>query len=142
MKDASRLYLCALCKVQVTICRQCDRGNIYCRDCAAPARKNSMREAGVRYQTSKQGRMKHAARQMRYRKRQMKKVTHQGSPSTKLFLSLKKVAHSVSVKSKCINQPHHCHHCNREVGKFLRQGFLSTVKKKRIGLIGVYALGP
>jgi hypothetical protein len=46
----------------------CDRGQVYCTgDCAKKARRQSMREAGRRYQASKKGQLAHAARQRRYR---------------------------------------------------------------------------
>jgi hypothetical protein len=46
----------------------CDRGQVYCTgDCAKKARRQSMREAGRRYQASKKGRLAHAARQRKYR---------------------------------------------------------------------------
>ena len=75
-----RFFLCAGCQVHVFVCRHCDRGQIYCAGtCAQEARQCSQQEAGRRYQASSPGRMKRAARNMRYRARQ-KIVTHQGSP--------------------------------------------------------------
>lgn len=64
-KATGRLYLCARCRAQVFICRRCDRGNRYCRDCAADARRDSVREAGHRYQRTRRGRFAHAARARR-----------------------------------------------------------------------------
>lgn len=78
---SGRLYLCARCRAQVFVCRQCDRGNRYCRDCAAHARRDSVREAGQRYQRSRRGRFAHAARARRYRVRRQF-VTHHGSPDS------------------------------------------------------------
>jgi hypothetical protein len=76
----ARLYLCGRCRVQVLICRCCDRGQIYCAGgCAQEARHQAQREAGQRYQASRRGRLAHAARSGRWRARQ-KNVTHQGSP--------------------------------------------------------------
>lgn len=74
-----RLYLCARCRAQVFICRRSDRGNRYCHDCAAHARRDSVREAGQRYQLSRRGRFAHAARARRYRARRQI-VAHHGSP--------------------------------------------------------------
>jgi hypothetical protein len=75
-----RLFLCARCRAQVLICSCCDRGNIYCeQDCAQRSRREAQREAGRRYQSTRQGRRKHAERARAYRARQQK-VTHQGSP--------------------------------------------------------------
>ncbi len=78
MLPTGRLYVCAHCRVQVFICRRCDRGQRYCRACAQEARRASVREAGRRYQRSHQGRFAHAARTRRWRALQ-KNVTHQGS---------------------------------------------------------------
>ena len=73
------MYLCARCRVQVVVCRRCDRGQIYCdRSCAARARGAAQRAAGQRYQASRPGRFAHAARARRYRIGR-KIVTHQGS---------------------------------------------------------------
>ena len=79
MESTGRLFLCACCREQVLICRRCDRGQRYCRTCAKEARRASVREAGRRYQQSRQGRFAHAARSRLHRERN-KKVTHQGSP--------------------------------------------------------------
>jgi len=79
MENTARLYNCARCHRQVTICSHCDRGNIYCgKSCADRARSTSLRAAGKRYQRTRRGRFNHAERQRRYRSRS-KKVTHQGS---------------------------------------------------------------
>lgn len=85
--DTARLYQCARCRAQTVICRCCDRGNLYCPECALPAYQDARRRASRRYQNSQQGRLKHAARQRRYRERQAAKVTHSGSPETKSHLS-------------------------------------------------------
>lgn len=75
-----RLFLCARCRAQVLICSHCDRGQRYCADgCAWEARRRSQREAGRRYQRSRDGRFACAERNRRYRARR-KIVTHQGSP--------------------------------------------------------------
>ncbi len=76
-----RLYLCARCRVQVFICRRCDRGNRYCCECAAIARRDNVREAGRRYQRTRRGRFAHAARARQYRARRQI-VTHHGSPDS------------------------------------------------------------
>lgn len=86
MEPTPRLYLCALCYEQVIICTYCDRGNIYCSFfCSFTSRKNSLREAGIRYQCSIKGRLTHALRQRRYMQRKrdsQNKMTHQGSRET------------------------------------------------------------
>jgi len=79
MESTGRLFNCHRCRVQVVVCRVCDRGQIYCAEgCAKDARRAAMRQAGRRYQSSRRGRLKHAERSHRYRRRQQK-VTHQGS---------------------------------------------------------------
>ena len=76
---AARLFVCARCRLPVVVCSHCDRGQIYCAGtCAQKARQQAQRAAGQRYQASRRGRLKHAARTRRYRARQ-KIVTHQGS---------------------------------------------------------------
>jgi hypothetical protein len=79
MESTGRMFLCAACRVQVVLCRRCDRGQIYCgRDCSSRARGDAQRAAGRRYQASRPGRFAHAERARRYRAR-CKIVTHQGS---------------------------------------------------------------
>ena len=83
--DDARLFLCARCRRQVLICSRCDRGQRYCgARCSGPARRESLRAAGRRYQHSRRGRHCHAERQRRYRRRwredaRVHKVTHHGS---------------------------------------------------------------
>lgn len=70
LHPAHRLYLCARCRRQVSICTRCDRGNRYCSpNCATAARRDSLRYAGRRYQMTDTGRIKHNARQQSYRQR-------------------------------------------------------------------------
>lgn len=92
---AARRFLCARCRAPTLVCSHCDRGQIYCTaGCAAAVRQQSQRDAGRRYQCSRSGRFKHAARTRRWRERQAlsavlvarseiatpQSVTHQGSP--------------------------------------------------------------
>jgi hypothetical protein len=92
----ARIFLCACCRLQVLVCSHCDRGQIYCPDqCAAATRRALQREAGRRYQQSRAGRFKHAARTRRWRERRCvvaKKVTHQGSPHAPLDVVLPVIA--------------------------------------------------
>ena len=77
MTSTGRFYLCQRCRLQVIICRRCDRGQIYCSDaCSKAARCEALRSSGRRYQQSLKGRLKHAERAHRYRQRK-NKVTHQ-----------------------------------------------------------------
>ena len=76
-----RLYNCERCGVQVRICSRCDHGNIYCAgECARIRRRESLRRAAARYQRSRRGAHRHAARQRRWRIRRRQEVTHQGCP--------------------------------------------------------------
>lgn len=79
MSETGRMFLCARCRMQVVLCSRCDRGNVYCgSECSQYRRRDSIREAGRRYQASRAGRFAHAERARRYRARR-KNVTHQGS---------------------------------------------------------------
>jgi hypothetical protein len=63
----ARLFWCHGCRVQVLICSHCDRGHMFCVEgCAREARRHSQRDAGRRYQTSRRGRLNHAARSRRH----------------------------------------------------------------------------
>jgi len=63
----------------VSICDRCDHGNIYCPgECAAIARRAANRRAGARYQLTRRGARRHAARQQEWRDREITKVTQQG----------------------------------------------------------------
>jgi hypothetical protein len=89
---SARRFLCARCRGPVLVCSHCDRGQIYCASgCAAAARGERQRDAARRYQHSRRGRFKHAARTQRWRARQAvatrlatttpaQLVTHQGCP--------------------------------------------------------------
>ena len=84
-----RLYNCARCAQQVHICRRCDRGNQYCAgECAQIRRRESLQRAGERYQRSYRGACAHAARQRAWRERQTQEVTHHGSLSSALWVTV------------------------------------------------------
>lgn len=90
MDRAGRLFLCARCRDQVLLCSHCDRGQQYCsRACSILSRRERRRETAQRYQRSRSGRLKHAARTASWRERRrsmrqgaaavdINKVTHQG----------------------------------------------------------------
>ena len=83
MESTGRMFLCAACRIQVVLCRRCDRGQIYCgRECSGRARRDAQRAAARRYQATRRGRFAHAERARRYRAR-CKIVTHQGSRDAK-----------------------------------------------------------
>jgi len=129
MAQAGRLFLCALCRAQVVICRRCDRGQMYCgRSCSKQARQAALRAAGDRYQTSRPGRFAHAARARRYRARQ-KIVTHQGSvplASGDLLAAEATVALIVAVveSQDAEGVVVRCRFCGTRCAAFVRQGFL------------------
>ena len=91
-EPVARRFLCARCCAPVLVCSHCDRGQIYCASgCAAAARGERQRDAAQRYQHSRRGRFKHAARTQRWRERRAalaslaatspaQSVTHQGCP--------------------------------------------------------------
>ena len=86
-QESYRLYSCRGCSVSVSICGRCDHGNIFCAgECAAVSRRESGRRAGARYQRTRRGAHRHAARQRQWRERQLDKVTHGGcAPSGPVF---------------------------------------------------------
>jgi len=101
MDRVARLFLCARCRDQVLLCSHCDRGQQYCsRACSSLSRRERRREAAERYQRSRGGRLKHAARTACWRQRQRslrqasagdaidKEVTHQGCPDAGADASL------------------------------------------------------
>jgi ferredoxin len=63
-----RVYDCRRCGVCVRVCSGCDRGQAFCAaECAKLSRRESVRRAGARYQRSRRGAHRHAARQRRWR---------------------------------------------------------------------------
>ena len=90
MDRVARLFLCARCRDQVLLCSHCDRGQQYCsRSCSSVSRRERRRETAQRYQSSRGGQLKHAARAACWRERRRSlrhasaggdgnKVTHQG----------------------------------------------------------------
>ena len=120
MENTARLYHCARCRCQTTICSHCDRGNRYCsRSCADLSRRASLSEAGKRYQDSRRGRAKHAERQRRYRAR-CQKVTHQGSPTPPPGGQL----HPSDARAPRVGKTVHCHFCGRLCSPLVRLDFL------------------
>jgi hypothetical protein len=135
-RPQARLFLCAEpgCRVQVLICGDCDRGHIYCADCAPRARRRSLHAAGRRYQASSRGRTRHAARSHRYRARKYRaeqnKVTHHGSPPHRSDAVLVADPAVVEEPSSTDSRPppHRrewcCLSCGRRCSDHVRQGFL------------------
>ena len=134
-----RMFLCADpgCRVQVVICSDCDRGHIYCADCAPHARRRSLHRAGRRYQASGRGRIKHAERSRRYRGRQ-NKVTHHGSLSdrTDALLAVDPAIIKEPMPLDSRQPPRRqrwcCMRCGRCCSAHVRQGFLQRrVRRNR-----------
>jgi hypothetical protein len=139
-----RLYSCGRCAEQVCICCECDRGNLYCAgECALIRRRESLRRAGARYQLSYRGACLHAARQRRWRVRQVQKVTHQGSPeglgtpivAASLAATPQTHVQHASVTALAAAQrpgawhghgQAHCSFCGRGLSRFVRLGFLHS----------------
>ncbi len=122
MKKSARLFTCVLCRSQVIICSDCDRGNIYCgTNCSQPARVHSLRMANQLYQKSFRGKQKHAERQRRYRARKNKKVTDQGSPALPTNDLLPRVPNE---RTTTVNV---CNFCGKSCSLFIRTGFLTNI---------------
>jgi hypothetical protein len=80
IEDSHRMFNCAGCHRQVVICRRCDRGQRYCSaTCSRTGRRQSIREAGQRYQQSPLGARNNAVRQKRWRLQFPTTVTHHTS---------------------------------------------------------------
>jgi hypothetical protein len=152
----ARLFVCAGCRAQAVICSCCDNGQIYCAgDCARHARRHAQGAAGRRYQSSRRGRLAHAARARRYRAR-CKKVTHQGSPEPAAdgllstgppamasdAASLDEQPQQVARRSSRRGGPARlsrntqpaawrCHWCGRPCPDVVRQGFLRRRLRRR-----------
>jgi len=135
MKNTARLFNCANCKCQVIIGSCCDRGNIYCPGTCAPlARKKSQLAASKRYQNTKQGKLKHAARQAAYRNRQKQKVTHHGSSEVGSYVEVTIQPADVLTPTKIISsvpkQTVICDFCGKSCSTFVRTKFIHYQKNK------------
>jgi hypothetical protein len=133
---SARLYNCARCHCQVTICRYCDRGNLYCGGaCAGEARKESLRRSSASYQSSRRGRAANAQRQNRFRQRQREKVTHHGSnpdtPDDLLPVDQDNHPTCHSVEKVPVEAGIYCHFCHRACDPFLRNRFLRPLTRYR-----------
>ena len=148
----ARLFLCAGCRIQVVLCSRCDRGNRYCsRTCWRQTHDLARREAACRYQRSRGGRLRHAARSQRWRQRTAlrgadghgihitdhadvdadarHKVTHQGSPpwvaAAPLAACTPDIASTTAAPSAeppASPAVRHCRRCGAVQSEWLRQG--------------------
>jgi hypothetical protein len=144
MDRSARLFLCTRCRVQVVLCRRCDRGNRYCgRSCRRQARDAARREAASRYQRSRRGRLAHAARSRRWRQRRAaaggddaQNVTHQGSQSGATAAPLAAwtnnttasspldIATTAEPQDAAATTAWHCRRCAVAQPAWVRQGFV------------------
>lgn len=141
MEKPARLFNCARCQCQVIICSCCDRGNIYCNShCAKSARRESVKNAGKRYQNNRRGKIKHAKRQQCYRQREKIKVTHQGSItfSTNDLLPPSPIT---STKEPDVGE-FRCHFCGRRCSDYLRLGCLGRYSRDESYFSSSWSLGP
>jgi hypothetical protein len=119
MCTSGREFICPHCKTAIVICSRCDHGQRYCSDsCSQKARLKIHRAANKKYQSTPKGRLSNAARQQRFRKRQTKKVTDQGSLTSKhcVLLSAEPIA-PISPVLNCITTFVSCHFCSAPVMK-------------------------
>jgi len=124
MENTARLFHCARCRCQVTICSRCDRGQFYCGpSCREAARRASLRAAGRRYQDTHRGRMHHAQRQRNYRDRN-KEVTHQGSTPPPANALLDGASQATAGGEPGPRDALRCRFCGCRCGPFLRLDYL------------------
>lgn len=129
MDTVARLFLCAGCRAQVLICSCCDYGHSYCSTaCSQSARRQSVLDAGRRYQTGRNGRFNHAKRMRRYRAKK-EKVTHHGSlppPGNALLISdsAANAAPALPAGKASTMPAWHCHFCRGACSAFVRTRFL------------------
>ena len=121
-----RMFACALCQREVLLCSGCDRGQRYCSvGCGQQARRTSLRQAGRRYQDSREGRFAHARRARRYRQRQ-KIVTHQASQAGAMAgtVATDPVVAEVAAAAALAAPAWRCWRCDGVCLPVVRRGFL------------------
>jgi hypothetical protein len=138
MCASARLFQCARCSAQTFICRLCDRGNRYCSAaCSEQARRASHNRANRKYARTRKGRHNNAERQRRYRQRQRKKVTDQGSPPKAALVSFPLLVNTpvlsafLPVVAQSLSRI--CHFCFVRISDFVRNDFLHRSTRHRRG---------
>ena len=130
-----RMFLCSRCRSQVFVCRQCDRGHIYCiGTCAQEARRDNQRKARRRYQATPRGRAMHATRSRRYRARGRCVTDHGPAKEQKAGSFLEsEVGEALSKPSSSRKLPPQwlCHHCRRSASAFVRLSALRPRRNRR-----------
>jgi hypothetical protein len=124
--ESARLFYCVRCNAQVLVCRQCDRGQSHCSSsCSNESRRESVRQAGRRYQNTRQGRLKHADRMRKYRFQKKQKVTHHGSPLAEVGALLPVDTRLAPVaRVLAITVEYRCRFCRRPCSEWLRRHFI------------------
>ena len=124
--ESDRLFHCVRCHTQVLICRRCDRGQTHCSStCSKESRRESLRQAGRRYQQTRQGQMKRADRMRGYRAREKQKVTHHGSPPGEVgaLLPVDTLPPKV-IRVVVTRMDYRCHFCRQPCSDWLRRNFI------------------
>jgi hypothetical protein len=90
--ESFRRALCARCRAVFYVCRQCDRGQIYCNfKCRRLAVIVQKRRARARHQSTPEGRLDHRDRQRAFRARQRERpepsVTDGGSGEIRVLVT-------------------------------------------------------
>lgn len=133
MFPSARLFLCARCRVQIVICRSCDRGQLYCGEtCSQIRRTEQQRQANARYAKTRAGRQNNAKRQALSRARKRDKetsipkiVTDHGSAPCQVTDTL--VRYPMSSAHKPLKQQptdRCCNFCSQCCDLLLRSDFL------------------
>jgi hypothetical protein len=98
---------------------------VYCSTCAPIVRGERRRLTARRYQTRRQGRLKHAERQRRYRDRLRNKVTHHSSKPPIEPVIILKSENPPTLLRIIPDQPPSkgviCHSCGAQCSNFIRQ---------------------
>lgn len=124
--ESTRLFYCVRCNAQALVCRRCDRGQTHCSSsCSKQSRRESVRQAGRRYQQTRQGRIKHADRMREYRAREKQKVTHQGSPPSEVGVLLRvDTLPPKGITVVVTRMDYRCHFCRKPCSDWLRRNFI------------------
>lgn len=141
MCPSARFFLCARCRIQVLVCRRCDRGQMYCGAlCSGDSRRQRQREANRRYSKTRAARHNNALRQQRYRQRQRalnspidKKVTDQGSAHLQRADTLVR-EHSTRPINRLDAQKamsSHCAACGVRCSALVRHDYLLPHQRRR-----------
>jgi len=135
------MFNCARCHGQVVVCRRCDRGQRYCSaPCSRAGRRESVREAGRRYQRSPLGARNNAARQKRRRLRIAATVTHHTSAARVSVGEGSVPGHGAVKEARDVRSSHRlavpvgavreaerrCDFCGRPCGRYTRFGTLGA----------------